>query len=351
MTGRYRPLLSLKIEHEYYSDRRCDDLTFHTLPETDQLLRNHRCIVKHRGDGIDILTQVKEDNSAFLRIAPGNKMRFLLRLDNARFPLFTDLREYGNKSKPVFKNESDSEILLLKSQVKYVTEKHVIIEPKRNDAYTLRGQPARELTSDDFVIEGLPESKPSSIDLRTKVFVVDTESMRINDHFEVKYATKPALEKNVFAHVEISVDESFPLILDKPGKFLIKFKAKKAKWLYYVLTDFQNGNNENQLSLKDSDLNSPLEFTEESIPENSVHETVTELKKRYPKLNLTGFRSGTAIPCSQTPKKTLQLLVDDEPVIAMLANPALSNFSPSTQVQTQSENQLFHVIKYLTNTF
>jgi len=94
---KFLPLFDLKLKHSYYADGKCLDFLIAPTPSTDTMLRNHRCVLKSRPDGISVLTAVDEQLKLFIPLPQEATFTFQLQLQNSDFPLFTDLTQFATK--------------------------------------------------------------------------------------------------------------------------------------------------------------------------------------------------------------------------------------------------------------
>lgn len=116
---KFQRLLSISLKHSYYKDGLCPDFTVSPQKyselmlkkdlenrhynkntekwladkDTDTLLRNHRCLVKPKINGIDIYVPVNDNKTPVIEFVKNTKLSFDLRLKNPEFPLFTDLSQ------------------------------------------------------------------------------------------------------------------------------------------------------------------------------------------------------------------------------------------------------------------
>ena len=106
---RYEPLLSISLNHNYYKDGFCHD--FSVIPEkyteimlkkapekyfgkdTETLLKNHRCLVKSKPNGINIFIPTDNKKSPIIQFPNDTQLSFDLRLKNPEFSLYTDLSQ------------------------------------------------------------------------------------------------------------------------------------------------------------------------------------------------------------------------------------------------------------------
>jgi len=91
---KFLPLLDLRIEHSYYADEKCLDFLIVPTPSTATVLKNHRCVLKSRPDGITVLITSNAPDEPFIPIPPEITFTFQLQLQNSDFSLFTDLTQF-----------------------------------------------------------------------------------------------------------------------------------------------------------------------------------------------------------------------------------------------------------------
>jgi hypothetical protein len=111
----YTTLLEVLLKHLFYTNRRCPDFAIEPDVQTARLLRGHRCLLRTRPDGFSIVTPLDDAGLPFLPLPAGATLRFLLRLRNGDFALFTDLsaieKIVGEGKWPVFANEGETDEL------------------------------------------------------------------------------------------------------------------------------------------------------------------------------------------------------------------------------------------------
>jgi hypothetical protein len=113
---KYEQLISINLKHSYYKDGLCHDFTVSPQKYTEimlkknaeklidekdtaTLLRNHRCLIKPKANGIDIYVPVNNDRTPVVQFANNTRLLFELRLKTPEFPLFTDLSQIpGNNN-------------------------------------------------------------------------------------------------------------------------------------------------------------------------------------------------------------------------------------------------------------
>jgi hypothetical protein len=101
---KFVPVFSLQLLHPYYRDQRCPDFTIAPTPETERLLRNHRCVLKATPNGLRVLIGGDAPHVPLIPLRKGLVFAFRLHLENPDFALFTDLSEVTNTPAPVYTN-------------------------------------------------------------------------------------------------------------------------------------------------------------------------------------------------------------------------------------------------------
>ncbi len=284
---KFLPLIDLRLSHEYYADRQCSDFLIEPTSRTKQLLDNYRWILKTTRDGIRVVVTANDDSTPFISLRLGLTLTFQLQLRNSDFALFTDLTQLARAALPIY-------------------------------------------TNDDIGAES-----PVPLALRSRE--------------EQPGERRPPRAGTMFADVEIQYAKQQPEIAGGPKEFQVSFQAKQARWVYYVVTDNQDG----EFRIEDKN-GQPLLFDDRNRADlrrqpDPADQIAQALMEQYPTLRLLRFMSDDPIPCRQQARRSIQLRLDGSQVIAALPNPALSNCS-TVQVtrggSTQREDTLFQVIKY-----
>lgn len=284
---KFLPLIDLRLSHEYYTDRQCSDFLVEPTPSTRQLLDNYRWVLKTAIDGVRVFAAANDDNTPFISLRPGLMLAFHLQLRNPDFALFTDLTQLAHTALPIYANDDTS------------------------------------------------AGNPVPLALRTPE---DSPGER-----------RPPRTGNVFADVEIHYGEQLPEIAGGPKEFQVSFQARQARWVYYVVTDDDDG----QFRIEDKSAQplmfgdpNPIDLSRQPDPADQIAQA---LAQQYPELRLLRFVSDDLIACRQQARRSIQLRLDGSQVIAALPNPALYNCS-TVQVtrdgSAQREDALFHVVKY-----
>ena len=106
---RYLPLFRLQILHTYYKGTICPDFRIKPSSETKRLIKNHRCVLKHFSNGIQLFIASNESNLPMIPLDNETQFVFELHLNNQDFPLFTDLKKLNQKPSPIFSNFEEND--------------------------------------------------------------------------------------------------------------------------------------------------------------------------------------------------------------------------------------------------
>jgi hypothetical protein len=119
---KYGQLFSISLKHEYYESESCPDFTvspqqyseamrekdmealigqYAEVPEgklaeilmrrdTSTVLKNHRCVVKPKSNGINVYVPTDDGKTPAYPFADSTRLSFYLHLKNSEFPLYTD---------------------------------------------------------------------------------------------------------------------------------------------------------------------------------------------------------------------------------------------------------------------
>jgi hypothetical protein len=348
---KYVPFFHVEILHSYYADQRCRDFFIQPTPETQKTLQNIRGQLKPFSNGIQILVPVMDDGHLFIPITVDSVLVFQLRLQNQQFPLFTDLTEMSQIAFPVYTNTNAEPQLKLTSRRIVATEQFTVLQPLQTERFVLRGKPQSGLQPNAFLLEGLGAvSKPSAYEEATKIITVNSASASIGTPFRVMYPMSPPPTGDVFAEVEIKCNKD---LLDEPSgqiKFHILFKAKPARWKYYVVLNKVDNNppiptiedKENLIVFKEADRTDLVRMPD---PADGI---AVRLAQQYPNLQYFRFVSNSLVPCSETARKTIQLQLDGDKVVEALPNPLIQNYVLDVR-NASKEHALYHVVNYFTH--
>ena len=154
----------------------------------------------------------------------------------------------------------------------------------------------------------------------------------------------------VFADIVMYQNATVPPSANTPGAFSIRFKAKEARWTYYVISDLRRTTGEWQIVDTDASAAPPLTFsaanrTDLTQPPAPADEIATRLAAQYPAMQRWRFVSDAPLPCQQASRKHLQLTYGRQQVWGALPNPALQHYATvDVNGSPQPQETLFHVI-------
>jgi hypothetical protein len=164
------------------------------------------------------------------------------------------------------------------------------------------------------------------------------------------------LENGVFAAVEIPASV-FTSQDNWPLEFVVDFQPKRARWMYYCITDLKLTGKDLQL-VDIGTPGPPLLFSTANrtdltqSPDMSDARAI-ELASRFPDLARVRFVSDDVVPCQQSPR-TLSLQLDGHNFPDVLPTPLLRNCAlwPATAQGNQpQQDALFQVVKYVSYSF
>jgi hypothetical protein len=345
---KYLELFRLDLLHPYYADSRCLDFQIEPTTGTQKLLRDCRCVLKSAPGGIRVLVPVTEKNVPFVSLPEKPIFAFHLRLQNPNFSLFTDLTDLSALAAPLYTNPTPARAgeLELVSREAWLTEHFVVQQPNVREAFSLAGRPLKKLkTAGPFIVNGLGAKTGSkNYDENARVLAVNTAKASIGTPFTITYPTAPHLETGVFADIEINFNHLPVELRDNTRAFRVVFKAKEARWKYYIVTDGKM----TSAALEDRDK--VVVFDAQDLTESldPLDETAKALAERYPGMQYFRFLSNTLIPCQQAARKGIQLQLNGNKAMDSLPNPALQNYSIDTR-NAEKEYTLYQIVKYFTH--
>jgi len=340
---KFLTVFTLRIKHLYYADTRCRDLQIEPTGVTERFLKDQRCIMKLLPDGIQVLTPVDDKGDPLISM-PGNAIfTFRLRLVHPNFPLFTEMAEITSKSAPLFTNEGlklNSPVgLTLSERAESNAEIFLLREHASNASFVLGGRPLDGIAPSQFTLQDLDGDPKLAYDPGKKEITINVAATSKDRVFTVSYPVKPSLGRGVFAEVEIHNNESMPKPGDARSEFQISFAAKRAKWIYYFVTDLSTAHGTFAIAPDHSDL--ALKFSE--APADDSDTLAKTLGAQYPKeegFTLNRFVSEQPISCQERAIRGLRLKQGDQSIFDVLPNPAIRNFCT-----VQAQDAFFQVVK------
>jgi hypothetical protein len=290
-------IFDLAVGHSYYADGICPDFALEPTSDTERLLRNHRCILKPRRDGLSTLAELNDNGDPAIAVDTAAKFRFNMRLRSDDFPLFTNLAAIHKLTAPRYAPGA--------------------ADVSKGDPLTLSAEDA-------------PPGKDAPPG--NGIFAV----------IEIPGA--------VFA----SPKKSWPV------RLRVNFEPKRARWIYYCVTDMNLAGRDLQL-VEQADTGTPqpvLAFSAANRTDlrqspDAGDAVATQLASRYPDWARIRFVSDDVVACRQSPRRlSLQLGGNDFPDV--LPMPPLRNCAllpASVQGNQTQQDALFQVVKYVSYSF
>ena len=170
----------------------------------------------------------------------------------------------------------------------------------------------------------------------------DGRSLKLADR---KPARAP--DATILAGVELRYDKSMPGPGEDEAPFEIRFKAKAARWAYYVVTD-RSGD----FAIVDSSGAAPaLGFSaaNRTLLNKAPDEPdplAAALSRQYPDFQRLRFLSDQPVPCSSAARKGIELRLAGRKVLDAIPNPSIRHLSRVRQ-KSQDQDTLHQVVKYL----
>ena len=255
---KYAPLVDLLLRHSYYADGCCPDF-FITVPAaTQQLLTNHRCLVRVSEDRVRILLPLTADGVPLIPFSTDLVLRFELRLRSSDFPAFTDMGLLSSPHPVRFCSVPDAQ----------GTERVLQLETDPNPS------------PGSFAAVEIRHAAPAADAVPIAVsYVVAFQARQARWAYYCLTSPSTAVED---LHVVDAVPSSI-------GESLIFSDSNRAN-----LTDTPD-------------------------PDDA---TGLQLARQYPGLRCIRFLSDQPIACHQQPRKYLELRLGDERLVGPLPNPS-----------------------------
>lgn len=158
-------------------------------------------------------------------------------------------------------------------------------------------------------------------------------------------------DATVLAGVELRYDKSMPELGKDEAPFEIRFKAKAARWAYYLVTD-RSGD----FSIVDSSAAAPaIAFSAANRTllnktPDATDPLATALSRQYPDLQRFRFLSDQPVACSAAARKSLELRLGADKVLEAIPNPPVRQPSRVRQklgASLQDQDTFHQVVKYL----
>ena len=355
-------LFGVRVKHDYYSDAVCRDLSFEPTAKTRRLIDGHRLLLRELPDGFSVSALTGADGKSALIALPRDEMFvFHLCVRNPAFALFTDLQEFAGNTDPVYTNAAlaaaDGTTLTLSERKSWNTETIVVAAGTTKVNFTLAGNPLAldgdALTApqpaDFSIVPPAGSAKVTAYDAAAKTVTIS--SAAANQRVTVRYRAQTVADRKILADVELRYDESMPELGKDDAAFEIKFKARAARWAYYLITD-QTGD----FSIIDSNASGPpLGFSAKNrtLLNKAADETdqfAMALSRQYAEFQRVRFLSDQPVPCSSAARRGIELRLGGQKVLEAMPNPSIRHLSRIKQklgAALQEQDTFHQLIQYL----
>lgn len=359
-------LFSLQLRHDYAADGLCRGLDIVPTVPTQRLLDRYRLRLQPRPGGAAVVALTGADGKTPWIAPPRDEVfGFELRLLDPAFARYTDLQALAGMADPVYRNAaaaaaagaSADPVLVLGERECWRTETFVAPAKAARIKFALAGSP--------LALDGDAAKRPRAADLRllapagtAKVSAYDAATRSVTlasvvagQSLVLRYRCQPAHQRQRLAAVELRYDKSMlaPGSADRPVE--IRFRARAARWAYYLLTD-QAGD----FSIVDTAPSGPaLVFSpsNRTALDKAADETdplAQALGRQHASLRRWRFLSDQAVPCSSAVRRGLELRLGDQKVLGAMPNPAPENLSrilPRPGAPLAGQDTFHQVVRYL----
>ncbi len=132
--------------------------------------------------------------------------------------------------------------------------------------------------------------------------------------------------------------------LTAPPRFTLELPARRALWVYYLMTTRGDGASP---QIRDLEPSRALEFQGEQLAPGTDDPIGHRLVARHPERRCHRFTSARPIACHRAPLRQLALMLGQDLLIQDLPNPAIhSHATIKVGPAQEPSNTLFRVIEY-----
>jgi hypothetical protein len=351
-------IFGLRIRHEVHPDQRCRALQIAPTAATRRLLDRHRLLLRQRPDGVDVVGLTGADGQSALIALPRNAVfGFTLSAPDPGFAACTDLRDLAGMADPVYRNDNTGAAgglaLSVSDRISWASETLVAPVAAARLGFTLASKP--------LPLDGNAVKRPRAADFRllppagaTKVSAYDAVTRTVTlaavsagQQIALRYRTPAPARAGTLAAVELRYDKRMAAPGQAAPMFELRFKARSARWAYYLLTD-QDGD----FAIVDAaPQGTALGFSAANRTVLDVGAEATDpvarlLARHYAGLRRLRFLSDQPVPCSTATRRGIELRRADQRVLCALPNPPPENLSrildkPDAPLQGQD---MFHQV-------
>jgi hypothetical protein len=240
----YSLLCSLLINHAYFSDALCDDLSLVPDAATRQLMDDLHIVFRQTDEGWNLYYDTEYYQPAMLSSFAGQKLSFVLNSSDTCFLNYTLLPSFTNANALYFTNANKSKSKTTTSSLsltaaRYAGSKEIVTLYPSTLTCAVSGNQNKVGLTDLFK----NKINPSFTDTTSVVFnQLNGAYLLTNDRGSTPvYASDSAYQSKPLAIVEFYLymqDNAYTLFDEgtiAPKNFVISFDSRSAKWRYYVI--------------------------------------------------------------------------------------------------------------------
>jgi hypothetical protein len=240
----YALLCSLLINHAYFSDAVCDNLSLIPDAATQQLMNDLHIVFRQTDEGWNLYYDTENYQPAMLSSFAGLKLSFTLNSSDTCFLNYTQLPSFTNASALYFSNvnkakSNSTASPFLLTAAKYAGSKEMVTLSPSTLTCPLSGKQNKIGLTDLFK----NKINPSFTDTTSVVFrQLNGAYILTNDQgstpvyaSDSTYRSKPMAIVEFYLYLQGNAYTLFDEGTIAPKNFIISFDSRSAKWRYYVI--------------------------------------------------------------------------------------------------------------------
>ncbi len=352
---KYAPIAYVELRHPYYADMHCEGLEIRPSDEGAKTIRRHRLLLRVRNSGVLLLAPLDTNGKQLISLDPSTKLRFELHIRDPALFSYTDLSDLAGHSAPLFSNHDSpgGGELTLGSRNARTREEFSRQGQSATESFVLGGRPRAGVTIDDFAIDGDPAPSLMAYDSETRIITLQCEGLAVGTIFTLHYPIAAKGPRHALAEIELQ-DSNGAWSSEQLATFTLTFKARRLRWIYYLVTDVDPG----VFTIVDAGQDDAVvAFSEPNSRDLNADPDPDDpqalaLAAHYPDLRRLRFTSDSLVTCSEIPRRKLELHLDGERLPITLPNPQLANYTSREVLDEQPQERqesLFRVVKHLTS--
>lgn len=320
----YKYFLGLRILHDYYSEGYSEDFKIVPLPQTRELMRRHRLILKESPKGFNMVSLMEDETTPFIDLGDDKKLSFALILLNKAFYNFTALDERDN-----FRQAHQLSNLNLNgremtengwslAELKNTSFNYAITSQADTIDLTVTGPFGEEVFQGEMDKNGTRFSYLMELGNRSEgLYTFSTEVDEVAQPDELFYLAQDLVKLRPFAIIDLYSSE---LSYARANRYSIQFEAKKAQWKYLLnlgkdytgsTISIQDTRDTPEITFKSTgrnDLSSGSLLTFESFKADNEAEAaeIGYSDKPIPDFDLIIEKNGNRIEVSGLPNPSIQ---------------------------------------------